>query len=153
MGRPGGAQLTRGRGVDLAFDHLGGDLLVACLRSLAPFGMLVSYNIVHGLPTGDVFEELRRLLGKSLAVRTFSIHAIDADAAQRRGLMEAAIALMVEGRVCAPKATLFPSRKRGMCTSCSTAEARSGRSCCCLTTREISSLRCRAAARHVLALS
>ncbi|MNL29459.1 hypothetical protein D3C87_1511400 [compost metagenome] len=40
-------------------------------------------------------------------MRTFSIHAIDADAAQRRGLMEAAIALMVEGRVRAPKATLF----------------------------------------------
>lgn len=57
-------QLTGGRGVDRAFDHFGGDLLVACQRSLAPFGMLVSYNIVHGLPTGDVFEELRLLLGK-----------------------------------------------------------------------------------------
>ncbi|WP_309934924.1 zinc-dependent alcohol dehydrogenase family protein [Variovorax paradoxus] len=100
-------QLTDGRGVDLAFDHLGGDLFIACLRALAPFGMAVSYNIVNGPPTGDVFEELRRLLGRSLAVRTFSIHAIDADAAQRRGFMEAAIALMAEGRVQAPPATCF----------------------------------------------
>ena len=101
-------QLTGGRGVDLAFDHLGGDLFVACLRSLAPFGMVVSYNIVNGPPTSDVFGELRALLGKSLAVRTFSIHAVDADAAQRRGLMQSAIALMAEGRVHAPKATPFP---------------------------------------------
>ncbi|HWT21246.1 MAG TPA: zinc-binding dehydrogenase [Variovorax sp.] len=100
-------QLTDGRGVDLAFDHLGGDLFVACLRSLAPFGMVVSYNIVNGPPTSDVFGELRALLGKSLAVRTFSIHAVDADAVQRRGLMQSAIALMAEGRVHAPKPTIF----------------------------------------------
>jgi NADPH2:quinone reductase len=100
-------QLTSGRGVDLAFDHLGGAHFIACLRALAPCGMAVSYNIVTGPPAGDVFEELRKLLGKSLAVRTFSIHAIDADATQRRGLMESAIALMAAGRVRAPKAALF----------------------------------------------
>jgi NADPH2:quinone reductase len=100
-------QLTGGRGVDLAFDHLGGVHFIACLRALAPCGMAVSYNIVTGPPAGDVFEELRKLLGKSLAVRTFSIHAIDADAVQRRGLMESAIALMAAGRVRAPKAALF----------------------------------------------
>jgi NADPH:quinone reductase len=101
-------QLTGGRGVDMAFDHLGGELFIACLRALAPSGMLVSYNIVNGPPAGDVFEELRKLLGRSLAVRTFSIHAVDGDPAQRRGLMEAAIALMAEGRVRAPEATCFP---------------------------------------------
>lgn len=100
-------QLTGGRGVDLAFDHLGGELFIACLRALAPFGMVVSYNIVNGPPAGDVFGELRKLLGRSLAVRTFSIHAVDADAKQRRGLMESAIALMAEGRVRAPKITSF----------------------------------------------
>ena len=54
-------QLTDGRGVDLAFDHLGGELFIACLRALAPCGMVVSYNIVNGPPAGDVFEELRKL--------------------------------------------------------------------------------------------
>jgi len=100
-------QLTAGRGVDLAFDHLGGELFMACLRALAPFGMVVSYNIVNGPPAGDVFGELRKLLSRSLAVRTFSIHSVDDDVPQRRGLMEAAIALMAEGRVHAPPATCF----------------------------------------------
>jgi len=96
---------TDGRGVDLAFDHVGGELFVACLRALAPFGMVVSYNILSGPPSSDVFGELRALLSKSLAVRTFSIHTVDNDRAQRRGLMEEAIALMASGRVRAPAAT------------------------------------------------
>jgi NADPH2:quinone reductase len=41
-------ELTGGRGVDLAFDHVGADLFIACLRSLAPSGMAVSYNILAG---------------------------------------------------------------------------------------------------------
>ncbi len=99
---------TGGRGVDLAFDHLGGTLFTACLHALAPSGMLVSYNIVQGPPSADVFGELRKLLARSLAVRTFSIHALDADRTQRRGLMEQAISLMAAGRVRAPRATHFP---------------------------------------------
>ena len=101
-------QATGGRGVDLAFDHIGGALFIACLRSLAPSGMAVSYNIVAGPPSADVFTELRALLARSLAIRTFSIHALDADTAQRRSLMEQAIALMAEGRVHAPRASVFP---------------------------------------------
>ena len=98
---------TDGCGVDLAFDHLGGAMFTACLHALAPSGMLVSYNIVHGFPSAEVFGELRQLLARSLAVRTFSIHAIDADRDQRRGLMQQAIELMAAGRVRAPRATVF----------------------------------------------
>jgi NADPH2:quinone reductase len=78
-------RLTAGRGVDLAFDHVGGALFIACLRALARGGMAVSYNIVGGPPEGDVFAETRKLLGRSLAIRTFSIHAMDADTPRRRG--------------------------------------------------------------------
>ena len=99
---------TDGRGVDLAFDHIGGALFIACLRSLAPGGMAVSYNILGGAPAGDVFDEMRKLLARSLAIRTFSIHAIDADRPLRRGLMEQAIALMAGGAVRAPAATRLP---------------------------------------------
>ena len=101
-------ELTGGRGVDLAFDHVGAALFIACLRSLAPSGMAVSYNILAGPPSSDVFDELRKLLAKSLAIRTFSIHAVDADVAQRRGLMEQAIALMASGQVRAPRAMRMP---------------------------------------------
>ena len=97
-------ELTGGRGVDLAFDHVGADLFIACLRSLAPSGMAVSYNILAGPPSADVFDELRKLLARSLAIRTFSIHAVDADITQRRGLMEEAIRLMASGSVRAPRA-------------------------------------------------
>lgn len=101
-------ELTGGRGVDLAFDHVGADLFIACLRSLAPSGMAVSYNILAGPPSADVFDELRKLLAKSLAIRTFSIHAVDADITQRRGLMEEAIRLMASGSVRAPRAMRMP---------------------------------------------
>lgn len=100
--------LTGGRGVDMAFDHIGGELFIACLRSLAPSGMAVSYNILGGPPSNDVFDEMRKLLARSLAVRTFSIHAVDSDAALRRGLMEQAIRLMAEGLVKAPRAMHLP---------------------------------------------
>jgi NADPH2:quinone reductase len=90
---------TGGRGVDIAFDHLGAESLIACLHCLAPLGMVVSYNIVQGAPSTDVFQTLRSLLGKSLAVRTFSMHTFDEHNAVRRGLMQEAIDLMASGRV------------------------------------------------------
>lgn len=99
---------TGGRGVDLAFDHLGGTMLLACIRSLAPLGTAISYNIVTGPPASDVFAELRLLLSRSLAVRAFSIHTFDQDRAQRRGLMESAIQLMAQGHVKAPPVTAMP---------------------------------------------
>lgn len=99
---------TGGRGVDLAFDHVGGQLLIACIRSLAPLGTAISYNIAGGPPAGDVFMELRALLSRSLAVRTFSIHTFDHDRRQRRGLMEKAIELMQSGSVKAPPTQAFP---------------------------------------------
>ncbi len=101
---------TGGRGVDLAFDHVGGDSLIACIRALAPLGTAVSYNIASGPPSRDVFMELRALLGRSLAVRTFSIHTFDQDREQRRRLMTDAIALMASGAVKAPPARVLPLR-------------------------------------------
>jgi NADPH2:quinone reductase len=95
-------EATGGRGVDLAFVHVGGELLIACIRSLAPLGTAISYGITGGPPACDVFLELRALLSKSLAVRTFSIHTFDQDSEQRRPLMENAIALMRSGAVKAP---------------------------------------------------
>jgi NADPH2:quinone reductase len=99
--------LTRGRGVDLAFDHLGAQSLIACIRSLAPMGMAVSYNVAQGAPSSDLFQELRAHLGRSLAVRTFSMHTLDEVPSVRRAQMEQAISLMASGAVQAPKAQLM----------------------------------------------
>lgn len=100
--------LTGGRGVDLAVDPIGGALFIACLHALAPLGMAVSYNIASGPPAVDVFAELRSLLGRSLAIRTFSMHTFDADPLRRRALMQAAIDAMAKGMVRAPRATVLP---------------------------------------------
>ncbi len=97
--------LTAGRGVDLAFDPIGGRLFIDCLQALAPLGTAVSYNIVSGPPSEDVFKVLRSLLGRSLAVRCFSMHTFDEDTAARRALMQSAIDLMAQGHVRAPQPT------------------------------------------------
>ena len=99
--------LTGGCGVDLAIDPIGGALLIACLHALAPLGLAVSYNIMAGMPTSDVFAELRALLGRGLAVRVFSMHTFDVDTDRRRALMPAAIDAMAAGTVRAPRATVL----------------------------------------------
>jgi NADPH2:quinone reductase len=99
---------TGGRGVDLAIDPIGGTLFIECLRALAPLGLAVSYNVVGGMPSADVFAELRALLGRSLAVRVFSMHSFDADPVQRRGLMQSAIEAMASKAVRAPRPTILP---------------------------------------------
>lgn len=100
-------QLTAGTGVTFAFDHLGGQPLIACLQSLAPLGTVVSYNAVQGLPGEDVFKVMRGLLGKSLGLRCFSMHTFDQDIPLRRELMQAAIDLMVNGQVKPPRPDRF----------------------------------------------
>ncbi len=94
--------LTAGLGVDLVFDHLGGRSLIDGLHCLTPLGTAVSYNIVQGPPSEDVFQVLRNLLGKSLAVRCFSMHTLDSDRAERRALMQSAIDLMANRSVTPP---------------------------------------------------
>ena len=99
--------ITQGHGLSVVFDHLGGQSLIDGLHSLAPLGTLVSYNIVQGMPTEDVFQAMRHLLGKSLAVRCFSMHTFDEDVAIRRALMQEAIGLMANAQVKAPECQVF----------------------------------------------
>jgi NADPH2:quinone reductase len=100
-------QATSGKGVNLAYDHLGGAYLTACMRSLSPMGMTISYNIITGKPDTDVFGLMRELLSKSLGVRCFSMHTFDENVSNRRSLMNQAIDLMASQKVKAPPATLM----------------------------------------------
>ena len=99
--------ITQGAGLGLVYDHLGGQSLIDGLKSLGPFGTLVSYNIVQGMPTEDVFQVMRNLLGKSLAVRCFSMHTFDENQQTRRGLMNSAIELAAQKRIKFPQAHIF----------------------------------------------
>jgi len=98
---------TNGRGVDLAIDPIGGELFVKCVESLAPLGTAISYNVLAGPPSRDVFATLREHLGKSLAVRVFSMHTFDQDVPLRRRLMVDSIEAMAAHRVRAPAATVL----------------------------------------------
>ena len=100
--------LTNGRGVDMVLDHVGGPGFTANLDLLAPRGTLVSYNALAGLPEENLLGEMRRLLGKSLGVRCYSIHSLDAEPLVRRALMVRALDLMAQGKVKAPQATCLP---------------------------------------------
>lgn len=100
--------LTGGRGVDLVLDHVGGQAFTANLDLLAPFGTLLSYNALAGLPEENLLGALRRLMGKSLGVRCYSIHSLDRIPATRRALMDRAIALMAAGNLRPPPPTLLP---------------------------------------------
>lgn len=106
-------EATGGRGVDLAIDPVGAALFLQCLECLAPLGCAVSYNIMGGMPSGDVFAALRKHLGRSLGVRVFSMHTFDADPALRRKLMTDSIEALASGRVRAPAATVLPLAEAG----------------------------------------
>ena len=98
---------TQGRGVNLVYDHLGGAYFTACMRSLSPMGLAISYNIITGKPDTDVFGLMRELLSKSLGVRCFSMHTFDENVSNRRALMNQAIELMAAQKVKAPPAMLM----------------------------------------------
>ena len=98
---------TAGLGVNLAYDHLGGAYLPACIRSLSSLGTAISYNVITGQPSVDVFSVMRELLSKSLGVRCFSMHTFDENESNRRQLMQQAIDSMAFGKIRAPLPTVM----------------------------------------------
>jgi NADPH2:quinone reductase len=108
--REGVMALTGGRGVDVVY-AMGGPAadFVRNLDLLAPLGTLLSFGFLGGLmPDADIYGELRKRAGKSLGVRSYSIHTLDHDRALRRSLMERAIGLMAAGRLRPAPPTLLP---------------------------------------------
>jgi len=95
-------ELTGGAGVDLVLDHLVGPDFTAGLKMLAPFGMIVSFNMLRGWPDKDLFRELRANLERSPAVRCFTMHSYDRDPASRRRLMAETVGLFAAKEVSPP---------------------------------------------------
>jgi NADPH2:quinone reductase len=91
--------LTDGCGVDILFDHIAGKNFTDGLKILAPFGVIVSYGLLGGMPETNLFKEMRSLVARSPAVRCFSIHSYDDDPAPRRAAMEQAIGILASGKV------------------------------------------------------
>jgi NADPH2:quinone reductase len=91
--------LTRGRGVDIVFDHIIGPKFPDFLDVLADFGTLVFYNVHAPMPERDVFAALCAASTKTPALRCFNIHTYDNNPQRRRELTREVIALLAAGRI------------------------------------------------------
>jgi NADPH2:quinone reductase len=101
-------EITGGRGVDLAFDHIIGPRFTDLLHILADFGALVFYNIHAPVPGRDVFAEMRELSSRSLSLHHFNMHTYDRHPQRRRSLMAALIELLHAGQIKPRVGARFP---------------------------------------------
>ncbi|HUT51368.1 MAG TPA: zinc-binding dehydrogenase [Alphaproteobacteria bacterium] len=102
------AELTGGAGVSLFLDQLVGADFARNLDALAPLGTIVSFNALAGLPEQELFAAMRGHLGKSPAVRCFSLHCYDDDPAALEPIMAAVLELLAGGAVAAPVHAALP---------------------------------------------
>jgi NADPH2:quinone reductase len=100
--------LTEGHGVDLILDHIVGPKFTHNLAMIAPLGMIVSFNVLGGLPEQDLFRALRANLAKSAAVRCFTMHSYDHDPEGRRRVAAAVLDLFAQGKVRPPVHRVLP---------------------------------------------
>lgn len=91
--------VTNGRGVDIAFDHVIGPGFIDCVRMLGDFGTAVAYNVHTPMPDEDVFAELRRHSMRSPAVRVFNIHTYDHDLPMLRQMTRELIEMLAAGKI------------------------------------------------------
>jgi len=102
------AEITGGAGVSLFLDQLVGPAFARNLAALAPLGTIVSFNALAGLPEDELFAAMRGHLGKSPAVRCFSLHCYDDDPAALEPIVAAVLELLAEGAVAAPVHAALP---------------------------------------------
>lgn len=89
--------LTGGRGVDLVIDQLVGPDFRDTLRMMAPLGQIVTINALKGLPSSDLFADLRSNLIKSVSVRAFSGHVYELMPGRYGEILEECIKLYEAG--------------------------------------------------------
>jgi NADPH2:quinone reductase len=101
-------ELTRGRGADVICNHMAGDTLKRDLTMLAPFGLLVSYGALHGLPEGDLFRDMRSNVAHCPAVRCFTMHSFDHAASLRDRCTDKVLRLFAEKKITPVLGPAFP---------------------------------------------
>jgi NADPH2:quinone reductase len=93
-------EITGGKGVALALNAVGGETIVEDVNLLAPCGQLVSYGLIAGMPTPEVWSALTRRISESL---TYSVVSIIASMRENpigfRGLLEQITADLSAGRL------------------------------------------------------
>jgi NADPH2:quinone reductase len=92
-------EFTKGLGVDLILDSIGGKDFADHFDRLAPFGLLVSYGRLAGPPTGDVLGGMLRRWGDSIGLQMFSMHLLDGDRGARQKVTRELITLLSSGKI------------------------------------------------------
>jgi NADPH2:quinone reductase len=100
--------LTDGRGADVICNHMAGETLKADLPMLAPFGLLVSYGALHGLPQGDLFRDMRAHVARCPAVRCFTMHSFDHATDLRDRCTDKVLRLFAENKIAPVLGPQFP---------------------------------------------
>jgi NADPH:quinone reductase len=91
-------EITRGRGVDIIIDPVGGPSIPGNIALLAPCGTLVVYGGLGGKAPLDLQTTLRGSKN-SPAIRQFSIHTWDHRVEERRAGMRALIDMLAAGKL------------------------------------------------------
>ena len=100
--------LTGGRGADLICNHMAGETLSRDLKMLAPFGVLVSYGALHGLPEGDLFRDMRANVARCPSVRCFTMHSFDHATDMRDRCTDKVLRLFAEKKIAPVLGPVFP---------------------------------------------
>jgi NADPH2:quinone reductase len=66
---------------------------------MAPFGLIVSYGALGGLPEQDLFRDMRANIDRSPAVRCFTMHAFDEQPALRDRCTDKVLRLFAERKI------------------------------------------------------
>jgi NADPH2:quinone reductase len=91
-------EITRGRGVDIIIDPVGGPSIPGNLELLGPCGTLVVYGGLGGKAPLDLQSTIRASRN-SPAIRQFSIHTWDHLVEERRAGMRALIDMLAAGKL------------------------------------------------------
>lgn len=94
--------LTRGEGVDLILDPVGGQGFRRNFEMLAPMGLVVSYGVIRGFPDPDILTPMRENFEASPAVRLFTMHTFDRMPEVRDRTMARLLELFASGRIRPP---------------------------------------------------
>ncbi|MDJ0575390.1 MAG: zinc-binding dehydrogenase [Xenococcaceae cyanobacterium MO_234.B1] len=69
-------EITKGQGVNLSLNPIGGDTVLRDVDMLASFGQVIIFGIIAGVPQGNLEELLIKNFSKSLAVRASDIYTL-----------------------------------------------------------------------------
>lgn len=93
------SEITKGRGVNVIVDPVGGPTFLKHFDMLAPLGIIVHYGHLGGKAEVDLAGAMRKKFGDSPAVRAFSMHSFDHWPEKRREATLDLIEQLAERRI------------------------------------------------------